>query len=168
MAATKTSKNKKKLTRKKAAKKPSPKELPIVAELRQQLADAVQQRTGAQADTVRLIEELQDYKRQLTEAVEQQRATSDILRVIAGSANGYSAGTQCARLIAQHGYAMHQDAVIYRLNGDVLERVAIRGSIPIRPEPLESQVVMSRRCGCVRHGTFMMPRRQLKPSFQHR
>ena len=85
MATTKMSNNKKKLPRKKAAKATSFKEAPVVAELRRQLAQALEQRTEAQIDTARLTEEVQDYKRQLIQAVEQQTATSEILGVIASS-----------------------------------------------------------------------------------
>ena len=119
-----------------AVKKPARTPRPTYAELRQQLADEIQQRTAAQADAARLTDELQDYKRQLIEAVEQQETTSEILQVIVGSASSIqpvldALADSAARLCDA------RDAVIYRLNHDVLERVAIRGSIPIRAEPLK-------------------------------
>ena len=55
------------------------------AELRQQLAESLQREKATATDNVRLTEELQDCKRQLVEALEQQTATSEILGVIASS-----------------------------------------------------------------------------------
>jgi hypothetical protein len=84
MARNKTSVTKKTVTRKKAAKKPSPKQRPTYGELRQQLAEALQ-RCNTTSDTLSLTQELQNCKRQLGEALEQQSATSEILSVIATS-----------------------------------------------------------------------------------
>jgi hypothetical protein len=50
MAATKKSKNKKKLTGKKAAKTTSSKEPPIIAELRQQVAESLEREKTAVKD----------------------------------------------------------------------------------------------------------------------
>ena len=86
-------------------------------------------------ENVRLFKELQERNRDLTEALEQQTATSEILQVIANSPTEIqpvldAVAESAARLCEA------SDAVIYRVDGDVLQRVAIRGSIPMRSEPL--------------------------------
>ena len=78
-----------------------------------------------------LRRELQERNRDLTEAFEQQAATSEILGVIAGSPTDIqpvldAIAASAARLCDSI------DAVIYRPDGDVLQRVATFGSIPIR------------------------------------
>ena len=113
MAATKKSKDKKKLPRKKAATKPSPKQRPTYAELRQQLAEALQR------------EQKRDI--QLAEAMEQQAATSEILGVIASSPSDIQSvldtlAENAARLCAA------DDAQILRVEGEVLRRAASFGS----------------------------------------
>jgi two-component system, NtrC family, sensor kinase len=79
-------------------------------------------------ENVRLFNELK-------EALEQQTATREILGVIASSPTNIqpvldAVAESAARLCEA------KDAVVYRLDGDVLERVAIRGPIPIRSTPL--------------------------------
>jgi len=66
------------------------------------------------------------------EAVEQQTATSEILRVIAGSPTALqpvldAVAESAARLCAAH------DAAILRLDGDVLHSVAHHGPVPYIP-----------------------------------
>ena len=78
MAGAKTSKTRKTITRKKAAKTTSSKEPPIVAELRQQLADALQRESTT-------LQQLQDREQQLAEALEHQTATSEVLGIISRS-----------------------------------------------------------------------------------
>jgi signal transduction histidine kinase len=79
-------------------------------------------------ENVRLFQELK-------ESLEQQTATSEILGVIASSPTDIQpvldAVAQSAARLCEA-----QDAVIYRVDGDVLARVAICGSIPIRSTPL--------------------------------
>jgi hypothetical protein len=53
-----------------------------IAELCQQLAESLQQKSATVSENVRLSKELEDRNRQLAEAFEQQTATSDILAVI--------------------------------------------------------------------------------------
>jgi signal transduction histidine kinase len=86
-------------------------------------------------ENVRLFKELEVRNRDLTEALEQQMATSEILRVIASSptdvqpvldAIAESAARLCDSI----------DAQIYRPDGDVLQVVAKFGPIPMRPTPL--------------------------------
>ena len=86
-------------------------------------------------ENARLIHEQQARNRDLTEALEQQTATSEILRVIAGSPTDIqpvldAVAQSAARLCDA------KDAVIYRVDGDVLQWVAICGSMPIRSTPL--------------------------------
>ena len=79
-------------------------------------------------ENVRLFQELK-------ESLEQQTATSEILGVIASSPTDIrpvldAVAESAARLCDA------KDAVIYRPDGDVLQRVAIFGPIPIRSAPL--------------------------------
>ncbi len=72
---------------------------------------------------------------ELTESLERQTATSEILGVIASSPTDIK---PVLETVAQSAARLcdAQDAVIYRLDGDVLQRVAICGAIPIRSTPL--------------------------------
>ena len=86
-------------------------------------------------ENVRLLQELQNRNRELTEALEQQTATSKILEVIASSPTDVqpvlnAVAESAARLCDA------KDAVIYRVDGDVFQPVAIWGPIPIRSTPL--------------------------------
>src|SRR4030095_6861678 len=58
-----------------------------IAELRQELAQSLQREKATASENVRLFKELQECNRDLTEALEQQTGTSEILRVIASSPN---------------------------------------------------------------------------------
>src|SRR5213592_1646302 len=74
-------------------------------------------------ENVRLFKELQDRNRDLTEALEQQTATSEILRVIASSPTDIqpvldTVAENAARLCEA------QDAVIDRFDGEVVKHVA--------------------------------------------
>jgi GAF domain-containing protein len=84
-------------------------------------------------ENVRLFNELQSRNRDLTEALEQQTATSEILRVIASSPTDIQ---PVLDVVAENAARLcdAKDAVISRINGEVLERVAIYGTIPV-PEP---------------------------------
>ena len=81
-------------------------------------------------ENVRLFKELEDRNRQLTEALEQQTATSEILRVIASSptdiqpvldAVAESAARLCEAL----------DGSIYRIDGEIVRPVAHYGPVPL-------------------------------------
>jgi signal transduction histidine kinase len=83
-------------------------------------------------ENVRLFQELQVRNRDLTEALEQQTATSEILRVIASSPTDIqpvldAVAENAARLCEA------DDAVIFRSEGNTLQRVAIHGSMPVPP-----------------------------------
>src|SRR5688572_23003137 len=100
MAATKTSKNKKKLTRKKSATKASPEQRPTYAELRQQLAERTQQ---------------------LNEALDQQIATNEVLGIIGSSPETLeSVLSAIAERAARLCHA--ENATIVRVEGNVFQR----------------------------------------------
>jgi GAF domain-containing protein len=83
-------------------------------------------------ENVRLFQELQARNRDLTEALEQQTATSEILRVIASSPTNIQ---PVLNVVAQSAARLcdAKDAVIYRLDGDVLQQVAVFGPMPPGP-----------------------------------
>jgi signal transduction histidine kinase len=88
-------------------------------------------------ENVRLFKELDTRNRQLTEALEQQTATSEILRVIASSPTDIQpvldvVAENAARLCdASH-------AVIHRVDGDLLRRVAVFGGLSRGPVGAEA------------------------------
>ena len=82
MATKKSSGNKKpKVHRRRAMKTPTQ----TIAELRQELAQSFQREKATASENVRLFKELEQRNRDLTEALEQQNATSEVLRAIASS-----------------------------------------------------------------------------------
>jgi GAF domain-containing protein len=81
-------------------------------------------------ENVRLFQELQARNRDLTEALEQQTATSEILRVISSSPTDLqpvmdAVAESAARLCEA------DSAVIHRVNGAVMRRVAASGQLPV-------------------------------------
>jgi len=80
-------------------------------------------------ENARLIHEQQARNRDLTEALEQQTATSEILRVIASSPTNIQ---PVLDVVAENAARLCEatDAQIYRLDGHVLRRVAVFGEIP--------------------------------------
>ncbi len=86
-------------------------------------------------ENTRLLQELQTRNRELSEALEQQTATSEILRVIASSPTDIrpvldTVAASAAQLCAA------TDAVVFRIEGDVLQPVAIYGPMPAEPVPI--------------------------------
>ena len=76
-------------------------------------------------ENVRLFQELK-------ESLEQQTATSEILGVIASSPTDIQPVLDCGSARMPRGYAARTDSLIYRLDGDMLERVAVhRGPMPL-------------------------------------
>jgi len=85
-------------------------------------------------ENVRLFKELEVRNRDLTEALEQQTATSEILRVIASSPTNIqpvldTVAESAARLCEAN------DALIYQVDGENLELVAHYGSVPFSEHP---------------------------------
>jgi signal transduction histidine kinase len=102
-----------------------------IAELRQQLAESLQRESATG-------KELQDRNRQLTETLEQQTATSEILGVIASWPTDLqpvldTVAESAARLCEA------DDAIIRRLDGNVIRLVAHYGRIP--PGGMEDPIV---------------------------
>jgi two-component system, NtrC family, sensor kinase len=56
-----------------------------ITKLRQELAESLRRENATRIENVRLLGELQERNRDLTEALEQQTATGEVLRVIASS-----------------------------------------------------------------------------------
>jgi GAF domain-containing protein/anti-sigma regulatory factor (Ser/Thr protein kinase) len=92
-------------------------------------------RSSRETTEAKLRRENKELKRERDEALEQQAATSEILRVIASSPADIQ---PVLKIVAQSAATLcdAQDAVIYRVEGHVLQRAAVCGSIPIRSMPL--------------------------------
>ena len=86
-------------------------------------------------ENVRLFQELQDRNRDLSEALEQQTATSEILGVIASSPTDIQ---PVLDVVAKNAARLCDatDAVIHRVEGNVLRPAAHYGSAPVREAPL--------------------------------
>ena len=124
MATTtkKGSKNKKAKPRRPMVNTPVAEQAQTIAELRQQLVESLLREEAKD-------KKLQERDRQLAEALEQQTSTSEILGIIANSATDLqpvldAVAENAARLIDA------QDAIIHRLDGDVLRDAAHFGAIP--------------------------------------
>jgi hypothetical protein len=78
---------------------------------------------------------LEDRNRQITEALEQQTATSEILRVIASSPTDIQ---PVLDVVAENAARLCEakDALICRVDGDTLQQVAVYGPIPVGQRPL--------------------------------
>jgi GAF domain-containing protein/CheY-like chemotaxis protein/anti-sigma regulatory factor (Ser/Thr protein kinase) len=87
-------------------------------------------------ENVRLFDEVQARTRELSESLEQQTATSEVLRVISSSPTDIqpvldAVGESAARLCEAN------NAVIFRLEGDLLRQAAAYGHIPTSSHPRE-------------------------------
>ena len=142
MATTtkKGSKNKKAKLRRPLVKTSLVKQAQTHAELRQQLAESLLRENAT-------VKELQDCKRQLAEALEQQTATSEILRVIASSPTDLqpvldTMAENAARLCDA------TDAMILRVDNDMFQAVAFYGPIPVserdQPRPIDRGLIPGR------------------------
>jgi GAF domain-containing protein len=95
-------------------------------------------------ENVRLFTELQARNREVTESLEQQTATSEILRVIASSPTDLQ---PVMEVVAENAARLceAEDAHIYRVGGDVLRLTASHGPRPTVEEvPIENSVVIGR------------------------
>src|SRR5262245_31523173 len=87
-------------------------------------------------ENVRLFDEVQARTRELSESLEQQTATSEVLRVISSSPTDIqpvldAVGENAARLCEAN------NAVIFRLDGDLLRQVASYGGLATSSHPSE-------------------------------
>ena len=85
-------------------------------------------------ENVWLVKELDTRNRQLTESLEQQTATGEVLRVIASSPSDLQ---RVLDVIAQSSARLcdADNARILRIDGNTLRRVAIFGKMPVVTEP---------------------------------
>jgi transcriptional regulator with GAF, ATPase, and Fis domain len=101
----------------------------------------------------RVSEQLESCKRELAEAIEQQTATSGILRVIASSPTDIQ---PVLNTIAENAALLCEanDALIYRVDGSVMRRVAHYGPVPmaegmeireITPESVNGHAIIEHR-----------------------
>jgi len=81
-------------------------------------------------DLQRVSDQLKSRERELAEALEQQTATGEILRVIASSPTDLQ---PVLDVVAENAARLcdAKDAVIHRIDGDVLQQVAVYGPIPV-------------------------------------
>jgi GAF domain-containing protein/anti-sigma regulatory factor (Ser/Thr protein kinase) len=94
-------------------------------------------------ENVRLLQELQGRNRELTEALEQQTATSEVLRIISSSPADLqpvmdAVAEKAARLCGV------DNAVVYRSEGDILRPMAVYGRLPATEFPLSRGVPSGR------------------------
>ncbi|HEX7779795.1 MAG TPA: GAF domain-containing protein, partial [Vicinamibacterales bacterium] len=87
-------------------------------------------------ENARLFDEVEARTRELSESLEQQTATAEVLRVISASPTEIepvldAVGENAARLCDA------SNAVIFRLDGDVLRQVAAYGGLPTTSHPAE-------------------------------
>jgi two-component system NtrC family sensor kinase len=128
----KGSNSKKRKLRRRVVKKSPIQQGQTIAELRQQLAECLKQKDATAIENVRLF-------RELTEALEQQTATSEILRVIASSLTNLQ---PLLDTMAENAAKLCDatDAVIFRVDNDVYKPAASYGSVPV-PERDQSRPI---------------------------
>jgi signal transduction histidine kinase len=94
-------------------------------------------------ENVRLFRELEDRNRQLTEALEQQTTTSEILRVIATSPTDIQ---PVLNVVAENAARLCEsvDARVFRVDGDLLRVAASYGPFPAVAVPVDRGSVTGR------------------------
>ncbi len=90
---------------------------------------------GIALENARLFDEVQKKNVEISEALEQQTATSEVLRVIANSPSDIqpvldAVAENAARVCGAN------DALIFQVDGDQLRQVAHYGPIPVQPDEL--------------------------------
>ena len=119
----KGSKNKKAKPRRSIVNTPVGEQAQTIAELRQQLAESLQRESATASENVRLFKELQERNRDFTEALEQQTATSEILRVISSSPTDLQPVFQTILDNAVH-LCEAQNGAVFRFDGEVFRAVS--------------------------------------------
>ena len=112
--------------------------------LKKSAAPRSPQQRAIAPEIARLSKELQARNRDLTAALEQQTATAEILRVISSSLTDLQ---PVLEVVAENaaGLCEAADAVIYRLEDDVLRSVAIYGSMGAsETQPVTRDTVIGR------------------------
>src|SRR5262245_41822609 len=118
-----------------------------VHDLEKRLAEALSREAEASRREAEALERLQTRDRELAEALEQQTATSEILRVISSSPTDIqpvldAVAENAARVCGA------DDALVLRIEGNLLRRVAHYGSIPsdaiVEPFAISRQTVGGR------------------------
>ena len=133
MAST-TKKGSKKANPRRPVVKTSPKKAQTNAELRQKLAECLQRESATAKENVSLLRELQQSARDRAEALQQQSAKSEILRVIASLPTDLQPVLDTVAVNAARVCGA-DDVVIWRVEGNLLRRVAHHGSIPLVQVP---------------------------------
>jgi two-component system NtrC family sensor kinase len=107
-----------------------------IAELRHQLAESLHRERVTATENVRLVQEL-------NQALEQQAATSEILRVIASSPMEIQ---PVLDTVAENAARLCEslEAQIFRVEGDALHSVASYGPLPAVPLPINRGSVAGR------------------------
>ncbi len=86
-------------------------------------------------DLKRVSEQLKSTERELAQVLEQQTATSEILRAIASFPTNIQ---PVLDVVAENAARLcdARDAVVFRIDGDILQPVAIYGPVPAVPNPI--------------------------------
>jgi signal transduction histidine kinase len=106
-------------------------------------ADLLAEITALRDRVAVLTRENTELQGALAEASEQQTATSEILRVISSSPTNLQPVMDAVALNAARVCGAH-DAVIFRIDGDLLQPVAVHGPLPALPLPLTRGSVTGR------------------------
>src|SRR5215831_19894077 len=133
MATKKSSKTKKAKLRQPRVKTSVAEQAQTIAELRQQLAESVKELQDCKREFAESQVRHETADTELRDSLEQQSATTEILRVIASSSQDLrkvldTVAENAARLCEAN------DALIHRIDGDFLKRVANYGPLPGSPD----------------------------------